>query len=391
MKKVLSLVLAFAMLMSVLVVFTACGGNNGTSDMKVAMVTDYGDITDQSFNQSTYEASKEWCEANDVDFKYFKPADNNTDARVTSVEQAINEGYNVIVLPGYAFAGTIVRVQNEYPDVKFVALDVAAGDILSEALGEAYDWVPENHDITQYLSSNVFCAVYQEELSGFMAGVYAVEQGYRHLGFLGGMAVPAVIRFGYGFVQGANYAAEALDAEVTIEYAYGNQFFGDDQITAYTDNWYQNLGVEVVFACGGGIYTSAAESAKKVANGKVIGVDVDQKATIDGAYGEGMTITSAMKGLQPTVKLLLGAIADGKWDDYKGKILNLGLVSGTDPEANYVQLPMDSTQWDDEFTKDDYKALVKKLYDKTITVSTDTVNAPVTGAKVTVNYYGNIK
>lgn len=389
MKKILSLVLAFAMLVTTLAVFTACGGNDG-ADMKVAMVTDYGDITDQSFNQSTYEACKEWCEANKVTFKYFKPADNNTDARVASVEQAINEGFNIIVLPGYAFAGTIVKVQDDYPDVKFVALDVAAGDILSEAIGESYTWNPDDYDLSQYLKSNVFCAVYQEELSGFMAGVFAVEQGYRHLGFLGGMAVPAVIRFGYGFVQGANYAADALGVEVVIEYAYGNQFFGDDQITAYTDNWYQTKGVEVVFACGGGIYTSAAESAKKV-NGKVIGVDVDQKATIDGFYGEGMTITSAMKGLQPTVKLLLNEIKAGNWDNYKGQIINLGLVSGTDPEANYVQIPYETSQWSDKFTQDDYKELVKGLYDKTIKVSNDTVNAPATGDRVTVNYYGNIK
>ena len=390
MKKILSLVLALALVMSTLAVFTACGGDNGTADMKVAMVTDYGDITDQSFNQSTYEACKEWCEANEVDFKYFKPADNNTDARVASVEQAINEGYNVIVLPGYAFAGTIVKVQDDYPDVKFVALDVAAGDILSEAIGESYTWNPDDYDITKYLKSNVFCAVYQEELSGFMAGVFAVEQGYKHLGFLGGMAVPAVIRFGYGFVQGANYAAEQLGVDIKIEYAYGNQFYGDDVITAYTDNWYQNLGVEVVFACGGGIYTSAAESAKKT-GGKVIGVDVDQKAIIDGLYGEGMTITSAMKGLQPTVKLLLNAIADGKWDDYKGKIVNLGLVSGTDPEANYVQIPYDTTLWDADYTQEDYKALVKAMFDGTVTVSADVTKEPTVGSRTTVNYLGNIK
>ena len=123
-----------------------------------------------------------------------------------------------------------------------------------------------------------------------------MKLGYTHLGFLGGMAVPAVQRYGYGFVQGADAAAAETGADVKVEYVYGNQFFGDADITAYMDTWYQTVGVEVVFACGGGIFASAAEAAAKV-GGKVIGVDVDQSAIIDGGYGEGMTVTSAMKGL----------------------------------------------------------------------------------------------
>ena len=95
----------------------------------------------------------------------------------------------------------------------------------------------------------------------YMAGYAAVKLGYTHLGVLGGMAVPAVQRFGYGFVQGADAAAVEMGIadQVVMEYVYGNQFFGDSDITAYMDNWYQTLGVEVVFASGGGIYTSAAE------------------------------------------------------------------------------------------------------------------------------------
>ena len=173
-----------------------------------------------------------------------------------------------------------------------------------------------------------------------------------------------------------------------MEYAYGNQFYGDADITAYMDNWYQTLGVEVVFACGGGIYSSAAEAAAKV-DGKVIGVDVDQAGIIDGGYGEGMTVTSAMKGLAPTVEHMLTEVAAGNFSNYGGKIETLGLVSGDDPEANYVQIPMESTQWSDSFTQDDYKALVKDMFDGKITVSNDISAMPSTS--ITVNEYGNIK
>ena len=365
MKKFLATILALVMVLTMVSVASA------EDAMCVAMITDYGDITDQSFNQTTYEACKKWAEENGVDFTYFKPAGDSTAERVAMVEKAAEEGYNVIVMPGYAFGGTIAEVQNDYSDIKFVALDVSEGDLGGVEL-----------------ASNVYCAVYQEELCGYMAGYAAVKLGYTHLGFLGGMAVPAVIRYGYGFVQGCNAAAVELgkENEVTVEYVYGGQFFGDADITAYMDNWYQTMGVQVVFACGGGIYSSAAEAAAKV-NGKVIGVDVDQAGIID-AYGEGMTVTSAMKGLAATVNALLTEIKAGNFANYGGKVDTLGLVSATDIDANYVGIPA-STQYSDSFTADDYAALVAKMYNGEVTVSNATDVAPE--AAVTVNYYGNVK
>lgn len=357
-------------------------------DYKVAMVTDSGDITDQSFNQTTYEACQAFCETNGVDFKYYKPDGDSNEARNASVDQAAAEGYNIIVLPGYLFAPTLVEQAELYPEIKFIALDVAAADILSAAVPD-YSGNPDDYDVTEYYNSdNVYIAIYQEELSGYMAGYGAVKLGYKKLGFLGGMSVPAVIRFGYGYVQGANDAAKELGIvdEVSVEYVYGNQFYGDADITAYMDTWYSTNGVEVVFACGGGIYTSAAEAAAKV-GGKLIGVDSDQSGIID-SYGEGMTITSATKGLAPTVNTLLTEIIlNDNWDAYKGQSQNLGLVS-ENPEENYVQLPP-TTQWGEGFTEDDYKALVASLYAGDITVSNDISAMPA--VDITVNEYGNIK
>ena len=401
MKKFLALILALVMALSLV----ACGekapaaddadtgADAATPEYKVAMITDYGDITDQSFNQTTYEACKAFCEANSIEFTYKKPAGDTTSDRVAMVEQAVDEGYNVIVMPGYAFGGTIVEAAPMYPEVKFIALDVAEGDLLEAgvtAAGESYDYNPANWDLSKYVDmTNVYCAIYQEELCGYMAGYAAVKMGYTKLGFLGGMSVPAVIRYGFGFVQGVDAAAAEMGINVDVNYAYGNQFFGDNDITAAMDTWYQN-GTEVVFACGGGIYSSAAEAAAKV-GAKVIGVDVDQAGIIDGVYGEGMTVTSAMKGLYPaTFDTLTDVIVNGNWANYAGKIETLGLVSGDDPAANYVQIPMESTLWSDSFTQDDYKALVKGMFDGTITVSNDTAAMPaVTNANV--DDQGNIK
>lgn len=373
-KKVLLVTLLVVAIVASCFAFTACnkkGDDKGDgSNMKVAMITDYGDITDQSFNQTTYEASKAFCEANGLKFKYYKPAGDNTEARVASVEQAIQEGFNVIVMPGYAFGGTVVEVAETNPDVTFVALDVSQGD-----LGANYT-----------IPSNVATFVYREEISGFMAGYAAVKEGYRKLGFVGGMAVPAVIRFGYGYVQGVNAAAVELGIanEVSVNYVYGGKFNGTPEITAVMDTWYEN-GTEVVFACGGGIFTSACEAAKKV-HGKVIGVDSDQSYVIN-KYEAGMCVTSAMKGLAPTVNTVLQAIKDGNWKKYSGTVSNMGMVSGTDASLNYVQLPTDTWSMKN-FTKADYAALVGKIFDGTITISDAIDKMPTT--TITVTQQANI-
>ncbi len=389
MKKLIALLLACVMVLGLV----ACGGNapettapaDGESTpettapavsevaYKVAMITDYGDITDQSFNQTTWEAVKAFGEANGIEYAYYRPQGDSDAERVGMIDAAIADGFNVIVLPGFAFGNAIKETAPIYPDVLFFALDVSAADF--------GDWE---------IPTNVYSAVYQEELSGYMAGYAAVKLGYKHLGYLGGMAVPAVMRFGYGYLQGIEAAAAELGitGEITVEYVYGNTFSGDADITAVMDTWYGEKGVEVVFACGGGILSSAAEAAAKV-GGKVIGVDVDQAATIDGTYGEGMTVTSAMKGLYPTtVDTLTDVVLNGNWAAYGGKIATLGLVSA-DPEANYVQIPMGSTQFAEGFTAEDYKALVAGMFDGTITVSNDISAMPA--VTYVINVYADIK
>ena len=364
MKKLLAILLTLAML------FSFASFAAADESVKVAMITDYGDITDQSFNQTTYEAAKAFCEANGLDFQYYKPGSDSDTDRISSIEKAIDEGFNVIIMPGYAFGPAIQQVAPEFSDITFIALDVSEGDI---------------GDLAANVPANLYCAVYQEELCGYMAGYAAVKLGYKKLGFLGGMAVPAVVRYGYGFVQGADAAAVELGlTDVEIKYVYGNQFYGDADITAYMDTWFA-AGTQIVFACGGGIFTSAGEAAAKV-GGKVIGVDVDQKGTIDGLYGDGITVTSAMKGLAATVNAELTAVNGGKFEG--GKVENLGLV-GEDPEANFVQIAP-STQFADGFTQDDYKALVAKMFKGEITVS-NAIDAEPAVTAVKVDYQGNIK
>ncbi len=333
------------------------------SDDKIAMITDSGDITDESFNQITWETCVAYGEENGVETEYYKPAEDTDEERINAIDLAISEGATVVVMPGYLFGPAIAEEQDVYPDVKFIAVDVTESDIVNLS-GDSVG-----------ISDNVYICSFQEEQAGYLAGYAAVKDGYTDLGFLGGIAVPAVIRYGFGYVQGINDAAEELGVDVNVKYYYGGQFYGDDSITARMEGWYKD-GTQVVFACGGGIYTSAVDAAKDY-DGKLIGVDVDQRPTIGDSC-----ITSAMKGLGSAVTSALDAYFGGNWDTIGGKSEQLGLTQG-----DYIGLPTDADSWGfTTFTTDEYEEVLAGIKDGSIEVSNDTENQPEVGSHVTVNY-----
>ena len=328
---------------------------------KVALVTDVGTIDDESFNQACWQGVEAWCTANGVEYTYYQPTEDSTDARVLSVAQAISEGYNTIVMPGYLFGATLTIVMEEYPETYFIAVDVAAGDL---TVDYATYYEP---------AANTACLTFSEEQAGYLAGYAAVKDGYTKLGFLGGMAVPAVIRYGYGFIQGADAAAAELGVAIEINYTYGGQFFGSPEITAKMEGWYQ-AGTEIVFACGGGIYTSALEAAEKN-NGKVIGVDVDQ------AYVSPLIVTSAMKQLKNVTMTVLDALNKGEWATYGAKVSNFSLAEG-----EYVGLPTAAESWRlNTFTVEEYETVKAAVKDGSVAVSNSTEALPTVSAKTTVN------
>ncbi len=352
MKRILAFILALAFLFS----FASCGKEEDEGiDMRIAMVTDYGNVDDHSFNQTTYEACIEWAKEHDADFTYYRPREDTAAARIARVQNAIDDGYNIIVLPGSSFSDVVLSIAAKYPNVKFIAIDVEI----------------EQKDATK----NVYCAIYHEEICGYLAGYAAVRLGYKNLGFVGGKAVPAVVRYGYGFVQGADAAAKELNEKINMEFGYVGQFYADEKVTAKMNSWYDN-GTEVVFTCGGAIWTSVAEAAK-AHGGKIIGVDVDQKEIMDSQYGEGITLTSAMKGIGMTVTSTLDKIHAGLWPAIAGHVATLGIISGRYPDKNYVGIPMESTQFEEgKFTLDDYKSLINKIYTGELLISSDTSQMP---------------
>ena len=337
----------------------------------IAQVCDVGTIDDESFNQGCWEAVEAFGEANGLNYEYYLPSDDNDEERQTLIRNAINDGANTVVCVGYLYGPALAWAAEEYPDVNFIGVDMTAADIGTETI-----------------PANVYCITYKEEQAGYLAGYAAVKDGFTELGFLGGMAVPAVIRYGYGFVQGADAAAQEMGANIHINYWYGGAFSGDANITAKMESWYSG-GTQVVFACGGGIYTSAVEAAVKY-DGKVIGVDVDQnyigeEDVAAGKYSYNPFVTSAMKGLNEGVTDALDHVLNGTWDTIGGTNGNYGLEEG-----DYVGLPTAETSWNfSTFTVEEYEAVREAIRSGEIVVdnnSDDATKPTVNEANTTVDY-----
>lgn len=330
MKKLLALLVVFSFIL------TGCNSSNKQAADKgaeIALITDAGDINDKSFNQSAWEAVDAFGKKENVSTKYYKPATFDTAGYGAEIENAVENGAKIVVCPGYKFEEAMGQAQTEFPDVKFIMIDAAP------KIGEEYK-----------VGDNVYSVTYLEQQPGYLAGYAAVKDGMTKLGFMGGIMVPAVVNFGYGYVQGALAAANELDIEIEMKYAYTGTFNESPEIKAQAATWY-NEGTEVIFSCGGGICNSIFAAANE-ADKKAIGVDSDQKDASP------TVITSALKGVYNSVYDTLSLYKDGKFKSGAAVL---------DASGDYVGLSPDFSRFE-KFTKEEYDKVYTDIKDGKIVI-----------------------
>ena len=296
---------------------------------EIAMITDVGTIDDRSFNQGTWEGIKQYAEEKGITHKYYQPTEQTDDAYLSSIDLAVKNGAKIVVTPGFLFEGPIGIAQDRYPDVTFVLID--GNPTVDGAIK---------------INSNAVGITYAEEQAGFLVGYAAVKDGFTKLGFMGGMAVPAVKRYGFGFIQGAELAAKEMGVSgVEINYHYTGGFAATPEAQTLAATWYQG-GTEVIFGCGGAVGNSVMAAAEASTDKYVIGVDVDQS-------GDSATvITSAMKGLGASVYQMLEAFYNGTFPGGQSLVL--------DATNKGVEIAMSTAKFR-TFTQADYDAAFAKL------------------------------
>lgn len=335
-------------------------GTEAGSGYELALITDVGTIDDKSFNQGSWEGLKAYADENGISCKYYKPEEKSDEACLAAIDLAVKGGAKLIVTPGFLFEVPIYEAQSKYPDVKFVIIDAKPAK-----------------DGTVEIADNVVSIFYAEEQAGYLAGYAVVKDGYRNLGFMGGIAVPPVVRYGYGFIQGAEAAAQELGlaaGEVKVKYTYVGNFDASPENQTLAKSWYTE-GVECIFACGGQVGNSVMAAAE--GEGKaVIGVDVDQS-------GESETvITSSMKNLSNSVYEAVASFYDGTFAG--------GTSTTLTAAEDGVQLPMESSKFEN-FTQEEYDKVFAAIKSGEISIGNDTLGAEPTDVPTTIVEVENVK
>lgn len=312
------------------------GENTPKANFKVGMVTDAGTIDDKSFNQGTYEgivmANKDFK----MDYKYLKPAGTTEADYSKEIGNLYDAGFKFIVTPGFKFETAIFSAQDKYTDAKFVIIDGVPNS------GE--------QDAPPVVKENTVSIFFAEHEAGFVAGVATalhVKDG--QAGFIGGMEIPPVQKFNWGFQQGVKYANENLGTKLVINkenVVYQGSF---DNVAAGSQLAAQmyDRGVNVIFAAAGGVGVGAINETKtRVKNGSdvwVVGVDVDQYQ--DGIYegDKSVILTSAVKKIDQAAYDMIKAEMEGKFPG--GQTLTL------DAKSDGVGLPEKNPNLSDDIIK----------------------------------------
>ena len=310
--------------MVAMIALVACSSDKGESgsttgtdnvNFKVGMMIDSGTIDDKSFNQGTWEGILAYTKDHKgVKGQHVQPNGETTADYLSAADNLMMAGNNVIIAPGFKFEEAITELQTANPEVSFVILD-----------GEPAT-----------MAENTTAIYFAEHEAGFLAGVAAALQSQTgKVGFIGGMKIPAVERFGWGYLAGVAYANEnyATNVEV-VDYQYQGTFY-DVQGGQMMAGGMYDKGIDIIFsaaaAVGNGVINEAKARTEAGDKVYVIGVDVDQYDEGLMNDGSSVVLTSAIKRIDVAVYDTLKAYGEGNFPG--GQIITM------DAKTNGVGLP----------------------------------------------------
>lgn len=277
------------------------------ASFKVGMVTDAGTIDDKSFNQGTWEGILKAANEFGLETRYLKPSGTTEADYLREIGNLNDAGFKFIVTPGFKFETAIFQAQDRYTDAKFVLIDGSPNN---------GDW----GNLVSKVGDNTVAIFFAEHESGFLAGVAtALQLETGEVGYIGGMEIPPVQKFNWGFQQGLKYANENLGTNVTIKsenVIYQGSF---DNVAAGQQLAGQmfDKGVRAIFVAAGSVgIGSIGEAKERMKAGKeawIIGVDVDQY--FEGIYegDKSAILTSAMKYIDQAAYDMIELEKEGKF------------------------------------------------------------------------------
>ncbi|WP_343243744.1 BMP family ABC transporter substrate-binding protein [Streptomyces sp. SID13726] len=257
----------------------------------IGLAYDIGGKGDQSFNDAAYAGYEQANKEFKMGGTDIEPQDGESDADKTQrLEQLAKAGYNPVIGVGYIYAGPIKEVAAKYPNITFGIID-------DETVKAA----------------NVADMVFSEEQASYLAGVAAAKASKaKHVGFIGGVDIPLIHKFGAGFEQGV----KSVDPAIKIESQYLTEtpqeggFSSPDKGKEAASGQIEK-GADVIYHAAGlsgqGVISEAA--SKKV---WAIGVDSDQYNQSALAKYKDYILGSALKNVGGAVYELAKSVHEGK-------------------------------------------------------------------------------
>lgn len=325
--------------------------------LDVVYVSDGSELEDGVYDQVVYETAMAKAKSFGYTCGSSVPTDDSKEAQLAAMDKAVEMGAKYVVTAGHMFTEIVQEVQEKYPNIIFLGVDSTTDD-------------------PDVLADNVTFISFNEVQAGFAAGYAVVMDGYTKLAFVGGKDVTSVENYGYGYIQGADYAAAELDKkDVTIDYWYSGTFDKSDEVRDRSEALYAS-GDEIIFSCGGAIIFSGIEAADN-ADGKLIGADSDLSGLSP------RVVTSAYKNLKAATNAALSALFThgGVWPpEYAGREVKM------DASSNCVGLPTTEEAWRFEsFTQEKFEAVMLKVIEGGVSLTDASSGMPET-EYVTVNY-----
>jgi basic membrane protein A and related proteins len=263
------------------------------ADVKPAVVYDLGGKFDKSFNEGVYNGAQKFKKDSGVDFR---DLEIQSDAQREQVlRKFAKDGFSPVMTVGFAWETALKKVAPEFPKTKFGIID----DVVD---------LP-----------NVQSIVFKEHEGSFLVGVIAAKTSKTgKVGFVGGMDIPLISKFGCGYAQGVKYANGKGEVFANMTgtdfHAWNDPVKGGELAKSQIDR-----GADIVYAAAGatgqGVLKAAADAGKLG-----IGVDSDQ----DNLF-PGHVLTSMLKHVDvATYKSFMDA-KNGTW---KPGVQVLGLKEG---------------------------------------------------------------
>ena len=293
--------LAMATVVSASLLVGCSGSKESAKDDKitVAMITDVAGVNDQSFNQSAWEGLQRAEKELGIEVKYLESKQDSDYA--TNIETLVDENVDLILGVGMKLADAIKEGAELYPEQNFVLVDKELKD-----------------------ASNVKSILFKAEESAYLAGLIAGKTTKtNNVGFIGGMELPVIDTFKYGFMAGV----KAANPDAKVQSQYANSFTDQAKGKSIAKQM-QSSNADIILAAAGDSGTGAIEAAKE-ANKYAIGVDRDQSD-----LAPENVLTSAVKKLNVASYDLVKDLVEGTFKGGAEKVYGLkeggvGIVENT--------------------------------------------------------------